>query len=134
MEEGGGKHWTRPEVEARVKAAKMAERKQSKSINAPASLSKDGKAVWNRIMNSVKGLSLFDNLDTELLESYCEIVAKIRKMQKEDLSLDEEKLLQGYLRLKKSYADSLGLSPAARARLVKKKADEIEDSFGKTFD
>lgn len=130
----GGKHWTKKEIEAREEAAAMAARDKEKSINPPESLSGDGRRVWARIMASVKGISLFDNMDTELLEAYCEAVAKSRQLSKGPMSLDDSKLYQGYLRLIKSLADSLGLSPASRARLVKQKADEIQDDFGKEFD
>lgn len=85
-------------------------------------------------MKSVEGIELFDNMDTELLEAYCETVAMMREMKKKAMSLDELKAYQAFGRMLKSYADSLGLSPASRARLVKKKADEIEDKFGKEFD
>jgi P27 family predicted phage terminase small subunit len=129
-----GKHWTKEEIKAREEAAALVTRSKDKSINPPESLSGDGRRVWARVMASVKGISLFDNMDTELLEAYCEAVAKSRQLAKGPMSLDDTKLYQGYLRLIKSLADSLGLSPASRARLVKQKADEIQDDFGKEFD
>ena len=134
MDESGGKHWTRAQKDARREAADLAKRKNKRSINAPASLSTAWKAVWNRVMKSVEGIDLLDNMDTELLEAYCEAVAQSRDLKKKVMSLDDIKAYQAYLRIIKSLADSLGLSPAARARLVKKKADEIEDTFGKKFD
>lgn len=130
----GGKHWTKQELQAREEAAAMAARSKEKSINPPESLSGDGRRVWSRIMESVRGLALFDNMDTELLEAYCEAVAKSRALAKTTMSLDDTKIYQSYLRLIKSLADSLGLSPASRARLVKQKADQIQDDFGKEFD
>lgn len=134
MDEGGGKHWTRAQKEARKTAADQVKRKTKKSINAPSSLSAAGKLVWNRVMKSVQEIELLDNMDTELLEAYCEAVAQSRELKKKAMSLDDIKAYQAYLRIIKSLADSLGLSPAARARLVKKKADEIIDEFGKKFD
>lgn len=132
--EDGGKHWTKAQIEARKQAEEKVKRQSPKSINAPTSLSKNGKMVWDRVMKSVEGIELFDNMDTELLEAYCETVAMMREMKKKAMSLDELKAYQAFGRMLKSYADSLGLSPASRARLVKKKADEIEDKFGKEFD
>lgn len=132
--EDGGKHWTKAQIEARKQAEEKVKRQTPKSINAPTSLSKDGKIVWDRVMKSVEGIELFDNMDTEMLEAYCETVAMMREMKKKKMSLDELKAYQAFGRMLKSYADSLGLSPASRARLVKKKADEIEDLFGKEFD
>ena len=137
MKEGGAKHWTRAQLDAREKAAAQAKRKKPKSINAPKSLSKEGLKIWNRVMASVKGIDLLDNMDTELLEAYCETVAKARELSSrpnDKMSTDDVKAYQAYIRLQKSLANELGLSPASRARLVKKKADQIEDEFGKQFD
>jgi len=136
MKSGGGKHWTSTEIEARQKAQAKVTREKKKTINAPASLSKEAKAVWFRILKSVEGLELFDNMDTELLESYCNVVVKKKELENRSmLSVEDTKAYQAYIRLQKSLADSLGLSPAARARLIKKAADkELEDQFGKEFD
>jgi phage terminase small subunit len=134
MKEGGGKHWTAKQLEAREKAAAQLKRKKPKGIYAPESLSKEAKVIWNRVLKSVEGLELLDNIDTELLESYCDVVAKKRTLAKKNMDVDDIKAYQAYVRLQKALADSLGLSPASRARLVKKKADEIEDNFGKEFD
>jgi phage terminase small subunit len=130
-----GKHWTKKEIEAREKAADLAKREKPKGIYPPASLSGEGKRVWERIMASMRGIELFDNVDTEMLESYCEIEARLRELQNNKMSLDQEKIYQGYLRLKKSYADCLGLSPASRAKMIKLRAEKAsEDPFGKEFD
>jgi phage terminase small subunit len=132
IQNGGGKHWTKEQLAAREQAANLIKRKKPKTINAPASLSTGAKAVWKRVLNSVEGIDLLDNMDTELLEAYCETVAKSRALSKKaTLDADETKAYQAYVRIIKSLANELGLSPASRARLVKKKADEIEDTFSK---
>ncbi len=132
IQNGGGKHWTKEQLAAREQAANLIKRKKPKSINAPASMSKGAKTVWDRVLKSVDGIDLLDNMDTELLEVYCEAVAKARNLSKLlILDADQTKAYQAYMRIIKSLANELGLSPASRARLVKKKADEIEDTFSK---
>lgn len=132
IQDGGGKHWTKEQLAAREQAANLIKRKKPKSINAPASLSKGAKLVWTRVLKSVEDIDLLDNMDTELLEVYCEAVSKSRELSKQGfLDNDDTKAYQAYIRIIKSLANELGLSPASRARLVKKKADEIEDTFSK---
>ena len=135
MEEGGGKHWTQAEKKARAAAAKLVRRTKPKGLYPPKWLSKEAKLIWRRVTASVKGLDLLDNMDTEILALYCDAVANYQVLsQKENKTVDDIKALQAYSRISISYADKLGLTPAARARLVKKKADAIEDGFGKEFD
>ncbi len=135
MKEGHGKHWTQAEKDARDAAALLVRRRKAKGLHPPSWLSKEALIIWRRVTKSIDGIELLDNIDTELLAVYCDTNAKYKALARKTL-LDEDstKALQAYARLIKSYADSLGLSPAARARLVKKKADKIQDDFGKEFD
>ena len=135
MEAGSGKHWTRAEKEARKKAAEGLKRAKPRGLYAPSELSKGAKEVWKRVLASTKGVELLDNMDTEILALYCENVSKAKKLIKLDkLDSDQVKEFQAYSRIAISYADKLGLTPSARARLVKKKADKIKDSFSEKFD
>jgi P27 family predicted phage terminase small subunit len=135
MEAGSGKHWTRAEREARKAASEGIKRKTRRSINAPAWLSKDAKQVWNRVLSSTKGVELLDNMDTEILAVYCDSYAAYKELTlQKSKTLDDIKALQAYSRIIAQYADKLGLNPTSRARLVKKKADKIKDSFGEKFD
>ena len=135
MEAGGGKHWTGAEKAARKAAEQLVKRKKPRGLYAPSWLSKEANAVWRRVTKSIEGIELLDNIDTEMLAVYCDANAKYKVLAKQTtLGEDDVKALQAYARLIKSYADALGLSPAARARLVKKKADKVEDKFGKEFD
>ena len=78
---------------------------------------------------------LLDVLDTELLAVYCDayvqymVTAQIRIK-----SADDIKELQAWSRIIHAYAEKLGFTPSARARLVKKIAGEQQDKFGKQFD
>ncbi len=47
---------------------------------------------------------------------------------------DKIKLMQSYARLVAQYADKLGFTPAARARLAKKRSEEPVDGFANEFD
>ncbi len=133
MTQPGGKHWTKKEIEARKKAEEGAKRKKAKSINPPVWLDKEALAIWKRVVASAKDMELLDNLDTELLATYCMASAKIKEMRNVD-DIDGIKALQAWVRIQTQCADKLGFTPAARARLVKKKADKELDSFGKKFD
>lgn len=131
----GGKHWTKAEVESRKAAAEMVKRKAPVVLRAPKWLSREAKKVWNQVKKEVADLDLLDNLDTHTLAVYCDAVIKYQDLsQKEILSDDDVKLMQSWARIIAGYADKLGFTPAARARLVKKKADEILDEFGQEFD
>jgi len=138
MEAGGGKHWTKAQKEARKKADSLTKRASPRSINAPAWLKKPGMKsalrVWNRVITSAKDMELLDNLDTEILATYCLASGKIEETSSTAITLESIKELQAWARIQKTCADGLGFTPAARAKLVKKKADEIEkNEFEKEF-
>ncbi len=134
----GGKHWTAAEIAARQSAEDGVRRGTRVVLRAPDWLSEEALKVWRKVRRQAAGLDLLDNLDGEMLAIYCDAVVKYReasaKMSKGDVTDDDIKALQAWARLVSTYADKLGFTPAARARLVKKKADEILDSFGSEFD
>lgn len=129
----GGKHWTAAEVEARQAASDGVKRKGKVALRAPVWLGPDALKVWRRMLRQVEGLDLLDNLDENVLAIYCDAVVKYReaskKMGEATLTDDDIKAVQAWARLVAAYADKLGFTPAARARLVKKKADETLDNF-----
>lgn len=143
---GGGKHWTEAEIEARQAAAEAARRKTKVRLKAPTWLSKEALVVWKQTLKQVKGLNILDNIDATLLAVYCDTYVKYRELSQppldeagniipnKALSTDGIKALQAYVRLLAQLTDKLGFSPAARARLVKKRADAILDKFGAKFD
>lgn len=147
---GGGKHWTDAEVSARKEAADKLKRKLPAKLNPPDWLSKDAITLWNEKIIQVAGLkaanALLDVLDTELLAMYCDAVVQYRDIAKpqtdsdgnqkaKTLSTDDVKALQAWSRIIRDCAEKLGFTPSARARLVKKIADEGKgNSFGKKFD
>ena len=136
---GSGKHWTDAEVAARQAAADKLKRKHSAKLTPPEWRSKDSVTLGNEKLAQVAGLKaaneLLDVLDTELLAMYCDAVVKYRYLAgATQLSTDDVKALQAWSRIVRDCAEKLGFTPSARARLVKKIADENKDTFGKKFD
>lgn len=118
---GGGKHWTQGEVERRRQAAQTVTRAKPKAPKPPDWIkhSVELYSVWRRVIADAKDLELFDALDANALATYCGLeVAKRKALADEDIETFE-RLAKTTLQ----YAKSLGLTPEARARLAKKRAD-----------
>lgn len=131
----GGKHWTAEEVAARESAAEGMKRDNPVRMRVPDWLSDEARKVWYTVVRRSKGLDLYDTLDTESLAVYCDAVIKYRDLSRvREPSFDTIKAYQAQARIIAQYADKLGLTPQSRARLVKKRADEILDEFGDEFD
>lgn len=104
-------------------------------MRVPPWLSEAARHVWRNVIRRAKGLDLYDLLDTETLAVYCDAVAKYQELSSvPNPSMDTIKLTQAQSRIIAQYADKLGLTPQSRARLIKKRADEILDEFGAEFD
>ena len=136
---GRGKHWTAAEVAARQDAADMLKREKAARLKPPEWLSKDARSVWQEKLKHVAGLKaaneLLDVLDTEMLAVFCDAYVQYRDLaQKSKKEPDDIKDLQAWSRIIGNYAAKLGVNPSARARLVKKRADEKKDQFGSKFD
>ena len=97
---------------------------------------KNALAEWDQIMKDVKDIDLLDNLDAQILAVYCDALVQYRLVTvRSPKSTDDIKELQAWARIISTYADKLGFTPGARARLVKKRADEKKkDKFGSKFD
>lgn len=132
---GGGKHWTAEQVAARVDAAAEFERADAADLVPPAWLNAAALTVWAETIKNADGVKLLDKLDTDTLAIYCDAVAQLRKnASKKRRTVVDITLQQAWARIILQYADRLGLTPAARARLIKKAADAKIDEFGKKFD
>lgn len=127
------KHLTQAEKSARVRAERGMRRNTRVKLRVPKWLSVEAKKVWRETLKRLQGIELLDNVDAELLGIYCDAVAKYRAMSKQLDKKDEEgnpvvadnktiEKAQAWARLISMYAEKLGLSPNARARLAKKKA------------
>lgn len=134
----GGKHWTKSELESRERVESTMRRSAVRLIK-PKWLTDDAIKVWERTRKQAVEIGIIDNLDAEMLGVYCDVVVKYGKLSETvsksgEIESDSVKLLQSYARLIAQYADKLGFTPAARARLAKRMADEPPDGFGDEFD
>lgn len=134
---GKGKHWTKAEVERRKAAAQLVSRQKPRAPKPPAWI-KRGKvvndpevyAIWQKVVRDAKELDLLDTLDANTLATYCKLeVEKERAIQAGNVALFD-RLAKTSL----SYAKALGLTPEARARLAKKRADEEVDPNADLFE
>lgn len=120
---GSGRHWTKAEVEARQAATAELKRDAAATLRCPGWLTPEARKVWNRVKKQAAAFDLLDELDIDMLAIYCDVVTKYQATG--DAS---------WARLVASYADRLGLTPSARARLAQKRAVEVVDEFGDEFD
>lgn len=111
------KHLTKSERVARESAEKAYQRKHRTVIKAPAWLDEDELKVFDATKRRMRGLNLLDNVDADMLGLYSKAVVRAHK--EEDVQ-DQ----QAWFRIVASYAEKLGISPAARARLAKKAAEQ----------
>jgi len=133
---GGGKHWTKAEVNARAEAASQLKRPEPIKLVKPNWLGADAQIIWDKTVSNAANLKLFDILDTDMLATYCDAVAQYQhQAKKKRRTAADVQMQQSWARIMAQYADKLGLTPSARARLVKKIADDDDkDSFGEMFD
>jgi P27 family predicted phage terminase small subunit len=127
------KHLTNAERDARQRAEGALKRAKRPQLRCPKWLDDDAREIFMETKKRLKGLELLDNADVELLGIYCDAVSKYRAASKVLASLDENGILvadkdeiaacQSWARLVAGYAEKLGLTPTARARLAKRKAE-----------
>ncbi len=112
------KHLTKAERATRESVEKRLERKHRVVVKAPEWLEADARAVFESTKRRMRGLALLDNVDAELLAIYSDSVIRYS----EAIDVQDK---QAWARLVASYAEKLGISPAARARLAKKAAEKV---------
>jgi len=122
----GKKHFTKKELDAREEA-KEALKRGNVEIEKPESIRKNKEAsqLWNKIITDMTGIDILDNLDSNVLATFCHIeLLKNKALEDGDVAL--------YNRLSNtalSYVKELGLSPHARVKLATKRAnDKVEKS------
>jgi P27 family predicted phage terminase small subunit len=138
---GGGKHWTKKEVESRKEAATKVTRKKKVNLKMPVWLDDDAQTIWKKTIKDMKGFDILDRVDEDVLATYCDAVARHKKLSEMIRekgytvynaagSLVEApwvKTQLSYARVMMQYADKLGLNANSRARLAKKLGDEGND-------
>lgn len=145
---GGGKHWTKKEVESRQNAAAKVTRKKKANLKMPVWLDGESQAVWKKTIRDMKDFDVLDKVDEDVLAAYCDAVARhkaLSEMIREKGytiynaagSLVEApwvKTQLSYARLIVQYSDKLGLNANSRARLARKIAQEEDDPNADLFD
>jgi len=145
---GGGKHWTKKEVEARQRAASRMTRQKKKTLKMPAWLDDEAKAVWKKTIRDMKDFDVLDKVDEDVLAAYCDAVARHKELsetirekgytvvnvQGNIVEAPWVKMQLSYARVIVQYSDKLGLNANARARLARKIAQEETDPNADLFD
>ena len=124
--ENMAKHLTTAERNARQLAESQLKRNKRVYIKAPAWLGDDARVVFERTKAKLRGLEILDDVDADVLALYADAVAKYQQTIKEIKPDDMKSILaaQAWSRLALSFAEKLGISPNARARLAKKRTEQ----------
>lgn len=160
--ENSTKHYTKAEREAREAAENdVSPKRENITLRMPDYVKDDAVAAeyWTAIIRRMNGFAILDDLDTEVLGVYCsmlsrrdaaaKLLAPLETASKQEgiptadllkLTAQIESLmgkLQGQERIILTYADKLGLTPAGRISLARKRAaraaeeaTEDDDLFG----
>lgn len=140
------KHMTAAEAAARESAESELLTGVELSPDAPPALLRGDSAArkyWAAILGRMDNVLLLDSLDTEVMAIYCTQLSRRDRLQKRSKAKDLEPrdaaaLAAELQKLEKSilsYAKDLGLTPAGRAQLARKRAAAVEvdpdaDLFG----
>jgi phage terminase small subunit len=140
------KHLTPAQREARM-AAEAEMTRGNVRLTAPPGVRNDPAAhgYWKGTVRRMKGLTLLDDLDTEMFAAYCQILSRRDALMetwravaaRSDAGKDAEerlacftqaddllKRLEAQERLALAYGEKLGLTPSGRVRLAKRRAEE----------
>lgn len=135
------KHLTKEEIAAREQAEAEVMPLRDLTMKPPRMLkgNKAAKRYWNTVLERMTGYAILDVLDSDTLGIYCLQMARRDKLE-ESLADAEDtaaaaKELQALEKLLLSYAEKLGLTPASRVALARKRAaavgaEERDDLFG----
>ena len=122
------KHRTLAEIEKRKAAAEKMARAEVK-LKIPAFLKNracdPALKIWKEVTKEGLEIGLFDNVDSRVLADWC----RYQALLEEELarSFPDNKKIDRLGKLALSYAEKLGLTPTARARLVVKQANNKEE-------
>lgn len=145
---GGGKNWTKKEVEAREAAAKTFERKKKVKLKIPEWLDDSARKVWRKTVKDMEAFGILDKVDEDVLGIYCDAVSKVQEANrlidvhgytetnKAGVQVQNAyvQMSQRYAGIALQYSNKLGLNAEARARFAKKQADGDVDPNANLFD
>lgn len=130
------KHLTKTEKAERIAAENKITRSGNVRLAEPKAVRDDPEAhaYWNSIKKRLKGINLLDDVDSDMLGIYCQLLARRDRMLGDDkMSKFELQLIQAQERLIAMYAEKLGLTPNGRARLTKKEAEKPKENKFEKF-
>lgn len=134
------KHMTLAEKRARQEAEASMFRQKIR-LTEPSKVKEDEIAhrYWLGIKRKMKGISLLDDLDADMLGEYCIMSARRDRLAEKfdafnPVDFDLLRLIQAQERIVLTYASKLGLTAESRARLAKKKAEERQVEDDDLFD
>lgn len=128
------KHMSKQDRQERIEQEQKLSR-DSVRLRPPKRIreNKPAHAYWKDTIKRMRGISLLDDVDIDMLAVYCEGMARRDELSEQfsaisyyDAKSKTNALisLQQQEKLVLSYAEKLGLTPAGRARLAKKRAQE----------
>lgn len=130
-----GKHYTNDELERRKAAAEKLTRKTVK-LKVPAFLKSRACAtalkIWKEVTKEGLEIGLFDNVDARILADYCRYQALLE--EELERAFPDGKRIDRLGKMTLSYAEKLGLTPTARARLAVKMANKDEPAAENLLD
>ena len=132
------KHLTRAELKARQGAEGELRRKKRVVLHVPKWLDPEARKIFEVTRRRLKGLQILDPADTDLLALYSDAVHRYQKMMEvlgPESDAKDIAAAQAWSRLALSYAEKLGISASARARLARRKAEVApKDEFEQLLD
>ncbi len=112
------KHLTNAERESRQAAEQGLRRARRPRLSAPAWLPDDARKIFDATKRRARAYQVLESIDGDLLALYSQAVDQAHKAM-------EPADQQSWSRVALSYAEKLGLSANGRARLAKKRAEEL---------
>lgn len=129
------KHLTKAELEARQGAEASLEHAKRVYIKPPKWLGKKAREIFEQTKKRLKSFDLLEAVDIDLLANYADAQARYQMNARRLRSTSEPKeiqAVQAWSRIALTYAEKLGFSQQARARLARQRAkaqeqDEMEE-------
>jgi P27 family predicted phage terminase small subunit len=145
---GGGKNWTKKEVEARTTAAQKFERKKVRKLKIPDWLDDAARKVWRKTVKDMEEFDVLDKVDEDVLGIYCDAVSKVQEANRlidihgyTEINKSGVQVTNAYVQMSQRYAgialqysNKLGLNAESRARLAKRQADSDGDPNENLFE
>jgi phage terminase small subunit len=119
------KHLTKAELTARKGAEGGLRRARRAVLHVPKWLGIEARKIFQATRRRLRGLEILDPADADLLALYSDAVWRYRELIEAAHPADTKEIAaaQAWSRLALSYAEKLGISASARARLARRKTE-----------